>query len=275
MIAPEPLTLPEPDMPDRPAAGQPGDLDEACRRILRPVAGFGAGISTDELFRFRWITGHQVSFVIWRLMAQTTEVSAESLANLAGYVRGYCAMLLYTSSCSPEVYQRVIRPSMSARHPGFSGAWAPDYRPVRHFFRGRPSPWTEHPDAGDLLRAVRLYEAVHGGVAAKLVPGGRSLLQEAAGRRGPGPRAQGALYDSYFLTHRAPVSRQDVVAQLVRRLVAVARDVAVHGLHPLPARSVPGELRTAEVLDCERDWAEIAYQVARCAVLGEQRCALG
>lgn len=271
MIVPEPLTMPMPDMADEPVAAQPSsELDDACRRILRPATGSGPGSSPDELFWFRWITGHQVSFIIWRLMAQTTEVSSESVANLAGYVRGYCAMLVYTSSCPPEVYQRLIRPSMSVRHPGFSGGWAPDYRPVRGVFRGRPSPWTEHPDAGELRRAVSLYQVVHSGIAAKLVPGGRSLLQESVGRRRTGnPGALGALYDDYFLTRRAPVPRHEVVAQLLRRLVAVAQDAATHGLGP------PEELSAPEVTECERDFAGIIYRVARTAALGERQCALG
>src|SRR5262245_30754064 len=78
----EPLTLPSPGVTDDdsgfpvPDTRSQQDYADACRRIRHAGQARGPirladGGSTDELYWFRWITGHQVSFVIWRFMAQT------------------------------------------------------------------------------------------------------------------------------------------------------------------------------------------------------------
>lgn len=282
----EPLTLPHPGT-DTPADTVPGvdpvgeearqrEYVAACGRLrqlgppgLRDDHLTRAG--GDEVFWFRWLTGHQVSFVLWRLMAQLLDAVAErrvepaaALAPLTHYVRGYCAMLLYAGSCPRAVYHRTIRPSMQLQHPSFSGGWAPDYRPVRDLFRGRRPQVTRAPGAAELIRAIALHEAVHAEVAARLVPDGRSLLRASEVRGLQNPRLLGLLYDNYFLTLRAPVSRHDVVAQLLRRLLAVLQDLAARDLHPSIAGADPGaELtRTPEVAACELDLAEICFQVA-------------
>ncbi|MEU4569785.1 hypothetical protein [Micromonospora sp. NPDC023956] len=277
----EPLTLPDPATRDEDPAGDPTrwgpDYAEACRRILRPTA-YGPSERTpaagpgDELYWFRWLTGHQVTFVIWRLMTQLVEAASDrridpvlALDPLTRYVRGYCAMLLYTGSCPRDTYERTIRPSMQLRHPSFSGGWAPDYRSVRDLFRGRRPLLTGSADAGELREAIELHETVHEGVAAKLVPDGRSLLRRSEVRGSQDVRLLHLLYDNYFLTQRAPVSRHDVVAQLLRRLVAVTQDVATNGLYPQADEepgSGPAELRTVAVRGCERDFTEICFQVA-------------
>jgi hypothetical protein len=278
----EPLTLPHPDGSDD-GPGDPAsryDYGEACLRILQSGASAetAGNTSANELFWFRWVTGHQVSFIIWRLMAQTLhEMRAGQLAqpaaveSLCDYVRGYCTMLLYTSSCTRDVYENLIRPSMYLQHRGFSGSWAPDYRPVRDVFHGR---LRADCGSGHLSRAVELCSAVHDGVAAKLVPSGSSLLQESvkgrrlADARLPDMQVRGALFDNYFLTLRGRVSLPDIVAQLLRRLVAISQDVAVNGLHPFAAGAEdrPRELRSAAILDCEDGFAVNNFRVARCAV---------
>jgi hypothetical protein len=70
----EPLTLPSPGVTDD-ALGHPAsddrsvkDYDGACRLILRTggPAPLPANDGTaHELYWFRWITGHQVRFVVW------------------------------------------------------------------------------------------------------------------------------------------------------------------------------------------------------------------
>lgn len=281
----EPLILPDPGVPDDPPWTMPGPettraYEEVCGLILHadrdPDIAFDLADSesANELYWFRWITGHQVSFVLWRLMAQVLDAVPDGVVpptgafeSLTHYVRGYCAMLLYTSSCSRDVYQRLIRPSMYLQHRGFSGAWAPDYHPVRHLFRGRLSRWSRGPDAAGLRSAVELYELTHAGVAAKLVPGGRSLLQRAV-MHGHHPRDRqvlGVLYDNFFMTLRGPVAQRDVHAQLLRRLAAIARDVAANGLNPSPMADMDersDELRSRPVLDCEAEFDEINFRVA-------------
>lgn len=282
----EPLRIPMPTVAD----GELGPMDArprneyelACDRI-RAAAPCGRAAwevrdvdAVNALYWFRWITGHQVSFVLWRLIAQALAAvsagerpSAAMVDGITPYVRGYCAMLLYTSSCPRDVYHRLIRPSMYLQHRAFSGSWAPDYRPVRPLFRGRRSAWTSGPDGQSLAGAVDLYQRVHTGIAVRLVPEGRSLLQESPRRGQQDMSMLGMLYDSYFMTLRAPVPRDEVVTQLVRRLVAVTQDVAVNGLYPEEGdrngAQRPDELCSPAVLDCEDGFAEIAFDVASAA----------
>ncbi|MEV1143561.1 hypothetical protein [Micromonospora sp. NPDC049799] len=273
----EPLILPAVGDPDGPAGAVPaGDYAEICRRLgalaeSGPLTPEVAPCdSPDELFWFRWITGHQVCFVVWRLIAQLVDdlnqgrrSADEVLSPISHYVDGYSAMLLYTGSCPPDLYNVLIRPSMRLRHRAFSGAWAPDYWPIRDLFRRRWLPGSIGTDAGKLLDAIALLHLVHDGVAARLVSNGRSLLREAA-VRGPGHRPAGLIYDSYFTTLRAPVPRHEVVAQLLRRLVAIAQDVAANGLYAAgDADDRPAELQKAEVLKCESGLVDILLGVAQ------------
>jgi hypothetical protein len=277
----EPLILPDPGDPDPVHDDGPAELPSvdaysaACRRIqllgerglLAPeVERCGA---LEELFWFRWITGHQVCFVIWRLMAQLlddvaagTRAASAALGPMCRYMDGYSTMLLYTSSCPRDVYHALIRPSMRLRHRGFSGGWAPDYARVRNLFRRQPSPmWNA--DTGDLRDSVRLHDLVHEGIAARLVPGGRSLLHQAS-VRGLNHRLVGMIYDSYFITLRRPVPRHHVVSQLLRRLVAIAQDVAANGLYADSDRDIrPLELRSSEVVRCENNLVGILAEVGR------------
>ena len=218
---------------------------------------------TDRLYWFRWITGHQVCFILWqqigRLMRESADGEcgpAEAIAPLRHHVRGCCAMLIYTGSCPGSVYSRVIRPSMRLQHPAFSGSWAPDFWPVRDLLRGRHTAFAGVPGAEGLAEAVELYRTVHEEVAARLVPDGQSLLRKADMRSWNLPVMR-LMYDNFFLTMRAEVGADRVCAQLLRRLVAIARDVQVNGLHPGRA------LSAARIEGCDADVAELLDEVAR------------
>ena len=270
----EPLTLP-PAGSRPPDPSGPGGPDAGLLRRSFDLIGPGAAgglppcTAPDELFWFRWITGHQVSFVVWWLAALLVDDAVEARAPwsaiagpLCSLVRGYGAMLLYTGSCPRGIYHEVIRPGMRRHHPGFSGSWAPDYGPVRDLLRSRWLPFVRSPESGELQRAIGLVRLVHDAVAAKLVPDGRSLLRQSGVRR----QDTGLLhliYDSYFWTLRAAVSRDRVVAQLIRRLVAVARDLAANGLHPSVADADrPPELWAPEVIALETAIPDLLRQVA-------------
>ncbi|MFE0426576.1 hypothetical protein [Streptomyces sp. NPDC058953] len=267
----EPLTLPH---PPEAVTQAPGTLsaaaDDAVTRFLAEAReGFGTTTPVDadsleRLFWFRWIVGHHVSFVIWRLIADAlaevndgTGDQDAAAVRLTEYVRAYCGMLLYTGSSTREIYQRTIRPSMYRQHDKFSGTWAPDYPAVRSLFRGRkPPPVVPHRAAG-LLREVTLTNQIHLGVASKLVDQGRSLLQAAVLEGNiASHRTWGAVFDCYFLTLRAPVGPEEVTAQLLRRQKAVAVDLNTNGLYPdvgEPLDPVPDELRDPAVTECEKD----------------------
>ncbi|CAM3726813.1 hypothetical protein KIPE111705_21855 [Kibdelosporangium persicum] len=265
----EPLTLPMPGAPDRPETEPSADLRAACEQI-RAIgeSGVPEGLiercqDEGELYWFRWITGHQISFAVWRLMSQLLDDVTEGRTDaatatrpLCSYVRTYCAMLLYAGSCPIDVYREVIRPSMRLQHRSFSGSWAPDYWPVRNLLRARPSPFSRFPE---LAEEIRLHQVVHDHVAANLVPDGKSLLRQSSVRR-QDMRLLHLFYDNYFLTMRAPVSRTTVVAQLIRRMVAIAQDVAVNSLHPGGAAG-SGQ-RADEVVACENGITEILAQAA-------------
>lgn len=278
----EPLTLPMPGSPDLvdalPAAATYAEVCVRIRALGRDPA-VAAGVEPcpheETLYWFRWITGHQVTFVIWRLMSGVLEAVADgglapeaAVRPLSVYVRGYCGMLLYTGSCPRDTYERVIRPGMRLRHPSFSGSWAPDYGPVRDLLRRR-IPRLEPPaTTPDLAKAIALHELIHDGIAARLVPDGQSLLRgSGVGRQDA--RLLHALYDNYFVTSRAPVPRAAVVGQLLRRLVAVAQDLAANTLYPVDpvaAGEQPGSLAAPEVRDCADALGDIVGDVADAAV---------
>ncbi|WP_143267731.1 hypothetical protein [Amycolatopsis alba] len=280
----EPLTLPTAGLPlPQHSAGQlgraapqvPRAWPSAISRRIRAINSDGVAKehlarSEDpaELFGFRWITGHQVSFVLWVLMAQALDdhaggrIAPEELAEtLPLYVRGYCAMLLYSGSCPTSVYEDVIRPSMRRQHPGFSGSWAPDFRPVRQVFRGRDGLPEVLPDGRPLADALELHRHVHESVAARLVPGGVSLLRQSPTRH-RNTRLLNLIYDNYFFTLRAPVSWPEVLTQLSRRLVAIAQDLTVNGIDGgFPHEEAPGPWQDA-VAGCRARLEETLAQIA-------------
>ncbi|MEU3186073.1 hypothetical protein ABZ707_17995 [Streptomyces sp. NPDC006923] len=273
----EPLTLPDPPTGDSgiPDVGPPAK-ETAGAAVTCPCPRTGPALGSPELaqqlFWFRWITGHQATFAIWQLLAhalhqaRSRQDPGTALTVMGDLTRAYTAMLLYTSSCPKDVYSAVIRPSMFLQHRGFSGTWAPDFVPVRGLLRGKKFEWNGAPEGKELAREVRMYHTVHAGVAAKLVPDGRSLLQETAvTNRLPHPRTQAVVYDNFFLTLRAPVPTAEVVEQLRRRLRAVTLDTATNGLYPgmTPEedRALPGELRDGEVPAYERDFHAILHRV--------------
>ncbi|GAA2682863.1 MULTISPECIES: hypothetical protein [Actinosynnema] len=278
----EPLVLPDP--PDRDARGGPPDVaaDGESAELLRelgalPACRRSAPALTDadeahRVFWFRWITGHQATFAVWQCLARAQhDAEAEPdeprhLAVMGRLVQAYTAMLLYTGSCPNDVYHEVVRPSMFLQHRGFSGAWAPDFAPVRRLLRGRSFPWSESPAGQELQEHVRAYHEVHAGIAAKLVPGGRSLLQETvAETRLLHPQMRAVVYDNYFMTLRAPVDRSEVARQLVRRLKAIALDVTENGLYPgqdADSPDLPEELRAPGVIAHERGFTSIVTGLA-------------
>lgn len=238
----EALTLPLPGDPLR--TGDPWAVDlDAGRAQLRqlhddpPPAAVEPAATAEELFWFRWIIGHQLCFIWWRLMAdQLHDVESGRrhqqtvIEPVRRYVEAYSAMLLYTGSCPRPLYHAVIRPSMALQHRGFSGGWAPDFLPVRDIFRNY-HPLLASPGAEQLHDAVRRCASVHATVAGRLVPNGASLLHDAALHSLDDDLAH-TLYDAFFVTVRAPISHHRLLEQLLDRVTVVQQDLAANGLHP-------------------------------------------
>ncbi|MFC8450652.1 L-tyrosine 3-hydroxylase [Kitasatospora sp. NPDC057223] len=275
----EPLILPvEPGPIGQRAEG--GELSGrypellGCEADIDPPGELDRPTSADELFWFRWITGHQLTFVLWqelgRLAADATGTQnpPDDARAAARLIRGYSALLLYTASCTREVYQRVIRPSMALCHPRFTGAWARDYVPVRPLLRNRlPAAWSEEEEA--LRHEGALNNAVHEGIGGKLVPGAPSLLQTASSGQMLPRDVCAVLFDTYFLTLRAPCEPWEAAAQLLRRVRAVQNDLRTNGLYPEFASSrheKPSSLTAPDVLAIEQRIPQILSSIARDAV---------
>ncbi|OLZ43652.1 hypothetical protein [Amycolatopsis keratiniphila] len=196
--------------------------------------------SSDALYWFRWITGHQVTFLLWHLMGAHVKAIAAgrpadeaTLTSLESYTHGYSTMLGYSGSCPVEVYQTLIRPRLYLQHRGFSGLWAADFAPLRRLLRGHEQPWMTGPAGARLAAAIATNLSAHEALADRLVSGGKSLLQERAPDTVVRPSARTtALFDNLFVTLRAPVDRDTVIAQLFRRLRAVRLDLATNRLDP-------------------------------------------
>ncbi|MET8981192.1 O-methyltransferase [Streptomyces sp. NPDC004539] len=240
-----PLHLPEPGTtPPACACRQPVEAD---LRVLRTAT---AGTRPNALrapddprarARYRWLVGHHAAFAVWQHLRRTLETALDdptALLEAARLYDVYSVLFLYTGSCSPERYAETIRPGMTARHPAFSGEWARDHEGLTALARKVRD---QYPAAlaAPLTDAVRLNQRVHMKVAARLVPGGASLLQDAGRQPGRHPTpAEHDLYDTHFAVHRLPVCDSSLTAQLVRRLAQIVCDIAEHGLtdhdpHPL------------------------------------------
>lgn len=203
--------------------------------------------SVPDLFWFRWITGHQISFIAWQLLAAAIdeivhyprESRALPSARAALFTMCYSAMLVYSSSVPRDLYASFVRPRLARQHPAFSGTWARDYRSVARFLRGTDD-LGGGPEVRELLAARDVNHEVHEGVTVKLVPNGHSLLRTAlessAATRPPNAMAF-LLYDDFFLTERREICYGMVLKQLVRRVVACNADLACNGLYPSCASS--------------------------------------
>lgn len=206
------LVLPSPDEPFAPCGSH---------RAARP-----GNVSRDENTRawHRWMLGHHAAFCVWRLMSEVLAAGTAGVA--AALYHAYSALLLYSGSCTPAVYDSVIRPRMRAAHPAFSGTWARDYRQVRaHLAEAAPA-------AGSPLKeAVKFNRLVHMSVAARLVPGGGSLLRDSARDVHAAPTQEETdLFDSFFLTDRGPVCAHDFVTHLRLRVATIRADLDDHPL---------------------------------------------
>ncbi|SEG95631.1 hypothetical protein SAMN05444920_109118 [Nonomuraea solani] len=258
----EPLVMPALGQTAAPGPPPPGmralyDAERARAALELPAQATGLALpdTTDVLYWFRWITGHQVTMLLWHLMgalvtdAKENDADDQALTDLESYVNGYTAMLQYSGSCPPEIYQSLIRPRMYLWHRCFSGLWAADFAPLRRLLRGHGTPWTTGPGGTRLVKAVAVNRRAHEAVAARLVHGGRSLLQQSSVDTSARPTPRTSLiFDTFFMTARAPIGRDAVVAQLLHRVRAVALDLAANGSGgPSTAGDIIGSLQ--EVVD--------------------------
>jgi len=213
-----------------------------------------------RMFWFRWITGHQTTFILWQLLAVALATpragdQCEAARRARILVRGCSLMLLYAGSSPLATYSSTIRPIMALQHPHLSGSWAPDFRAVRAALRGR-IPFEDGPQTRALLSECELNRRIHRCIGQKLVPNGPSLLQTAppGDMRGWRSDMLSILYDSTFMTIRTTISYETIIVQLLRRLRAIGLDVATNGLYPTDASSEqeePPEMKVAAIAVCK------------------------
>jgi hypothetical protein len=205
-------------------------------------------VSSDRLFWFRWITGHQVSLLCWREAGRSLTAALEGradseaeLGRAAAMLRTSTAMFVYTASCPRDVYHALIRPVMGLWHSAFTGKWAADYRPLPRLVSRLRAAAPPRAGAIAVRQAFRESQQVHVAAALKLVPGGQSMLQQfVRDREAATPVDLGVatfIYDSFFLIRRRPVSRHALAAALRDRADAIRLDLEVNGLYPESASS--------------------------------------
>jgi len=265
------LVLPLPGTPRAhrdcgpPSCPQP--FADDLRLVRRTVAGLPpvalrAPCAPDEHARYRWLVGHQAAFAVWQLQARLLRSLADSpapeprtTARAALLHDVHSVLFLYTGSCSPQRYAATVRADMTACHPAFSGEWARDHAPLPGLLREVRS---RHPGAlvDPLTGAARLNRRVHMAVANRLVPNGRSLLQEAGRSAGSERRAPELdLYDAFFGVRRQTVCERFFSAQLLRLLARILCDLSV-----VPLRS--GGMYDAAVERLEGDAVPLLSELA-------------
>jgi len=186
----------------------------------------------DDLARYRWWVGHQLAFCVWRMLSESltsitrAERPSSSLVDAATVLYdAYSVLLLYTGSCSPEVYSRTIRPAMAAAHPAFSGRWARDYEPIpplmRVLRRTRPSAAVDR-----LVAAGHVSQLVHRAIGKRLIPDSPSLLKLHGHDPGqPVSDAERDVFDAFFLLTRKDMTRRAFDAEVDMLTVAVTTDL--------------------------------------------------
>jgi L-tyrosine peroxygenase len=219
------VRLPLPGDPFRPDGHDAG---------LIPATGWTrAPDDSDDLARYRWWLGHQLTFCVWRLLSERLAAVAtdqrrcpETIADSIAMYDVYSVLLLYAGSCSPAVYRRTIRPDMADADAAFSGRWARDYEDIpvllRAIRRTRPTALVD-----GLLAAARTNQVVHMAVGKRLVPQGSSLLRQSNRNNDqPVTDRERNLFDTFFLVKRASMARSTFSAQLRALAGLVAGDIA-------------------------------------------------
>lgn len=226
------LRMPLPGRPFR-----PDDRCVSCRPRLIPAQVRGpsrvwwrSGWDEGSLAWFRWLLGHHLAAGVWRLQSdllgtaldpETRRPDAiEAMHAVAAMFHTYSALLLYSGSCAPEVYARVIRTRMIARHPAFSGTWARDHEHVSALL-GELKPLTDD----TVRRSLRFNRLVHISVARRLVPVGRSLLRESGGDPRETTDADRDHFDEFFRISRDHVCRHSFAVQLTNRIRLAQDDI--------------------------------------------------
>lgn len=199
------------------------------------------------LYWFRWISGHQATFLFWRALARClvtarsrvpTEILEHAVSDAVSLTNGYSSMLLYSGSCCPELYRDVFRVFMGLHHRAFSGKWAMDYRGIPKLYGAAIEKLQKQgqSELAELLKsAYHDNHTMHAAIAQRMVPDGPSLLQQSGlSSNAPAEMAhtQQFYFDSFFLVRRCSVSSYNLRQSLIRRIHLINFDLFENGLYP-------------------------------------------
>jgi L-tyrosine peroxygenase len=181
--------------------------------------------------RYRWWIGHQATFCVWRLLSESLAHLAEAERHQDEIAKRACALyeaysllLLYAGSCSPEIYEAVIRPEMTRAAPAFSGRWAQDYEAIPALLR-----WVRKAQPPDVVAELgatsKANRIVHMALAKRLVGDAPSLLREQGGQDEAVTDDQRRQFDRFFRVRRTQICRQAFTLQLIRLYTAIVDDL--------------------------------------------------
>ncbi|WP_308013988.1 O-methyltransferase [Streptantibioticus parmotrematis] len=163
-----------------------------------------------------------MSFGVWRLICGSLSGALAGADLAAELFDVYSALLLYSGSCTSQVYADAIRPRMMSCHSAFSGTWSRDYELVRTLL----GPPLSRNRGTRLAVAVQFNRLVHMSVAKRLVPTGNSLLRDSGKAGVPPTDDERALFDLFFSTRRVSTCSVDFRTQMIERTDLILSDLA-------------------------------------------------
>lgn len=235
------LMMPQPDEPFLPVHQEETKnewIDQPCDFMPDETGE----INSENQFWFRWITGHQMMFILWRqlttAMQQTVHHMDDEYMDHCTQIMDGCSVIFeYTGFMPQDFYLENIRTFMALAHKGFSGFWAADYKYIPKLTRQL----MQAKYAGKLAQAQKgfkesymLGHKIHMAVAKKLVPGGDSLLKNAKKEGHNFTRAKEhhyMHYDFFFLVHRQLVTATQFKVSTEKRKQVIIEDLANNNLY--------------------------------------------
>lgn len=184
--------------------------------------------SPSTIGYFRWITGHQLSCMVFQALSGQLLKDDPPEKDLETLCKFYSFLMLYTCSCTRETYNDLIRNFMMHSHACFSGTWAGDFYPVKKL-KKRLEGRSEY---DGFRQAFKQAWQVHALVGAWLVGTEPSLLKENndASFLQEKQLDKSFRFDSFFLIRRGSFRHSHFEEQLARRIGAIWRDILTNGL---------------------------------------------